>query len=228
MKELSSKSEYEDLYGYFLEHRKSLEKRDDQKRAPKGTPFYQIFRISKDKIDSPKVAFSLVSTRLEAAIIPAKMKDNILGETRVLVDHSAYFFSINSPEEVYFLCAMLNSTALRCFAYDLGFPKGGVPYKQFYLWTIAILPIPHFSSKNPLHNEIVASAKTYEKIRNSGNQTKDSQLQAKERDLNHLIMKAYGLEKKELELLERHHELLRGAHWRTDSEKKVWLKKMKE
>jgi hypothetical protein len=220
---ISREVEFRDLYSFFLNNRRRLEARQEYGKHPDGN-FYQIYRLKPEKLQSTKVAFSLIDNKISAAIIPSMINIAELGDTFIMIDHSCNFFTIESFEEAHFLCGLLNSLPLRTMANDIALPKGGKgkdgPYKQFVVWNIAILPIPTFDSSNPLHLELASISKSLM-------ETDDlERLKVLETNLNEIVFKTYNLSSEEIQSLRTHYLMLQGASWRKKDEKLKWMGEM--
>jgi len=199
-----AKQQYKEMYEHVStkEYKKILLERDDYSEQ-KG-PFYMIFRLSRNKVEKWKVAYAEVGTKLEACVIPSKLNDAIIGERYVMVDHSAYFITCNSQEEALYLSGVLNSSPVRAFSYCFGRPKGGVPFRAFTGWTIAIIPAPEFNSKND------SCARIAELTRDAANLRNYNKLLEIETEIDLQCAKLYGLKEPELAELKEHYLILSG------------------
>jgi hypothetical protein len=214
---MSKQKQYEELYAYFLSYRDELRARNDYERTPED-PFYRVFRLSNKKLKAHKVMFSLVARKLAASMASPKMEDETLGEQWLMQNNSVYFFTVGSSDESYYLTALLNSLPLQSLANEPATPKGGVPWKQFPLWTVASLPLVNYSPENALSREIVKTGKMLCMAVEKGKKT---DLLRRQLDLQ--IAKLYGLDETELARLEGHFEMMQGAVWRKPSELKEWI-----
>jgi hypothetical protein len=196
--------QFKEMYGHVSkeEHKKILLSRDDY--APTKGPFYMIFRLSRNKVQKWKVAYAEVGTRLEACVIPSKIEDKILGERHVMVDHSAYFITCNKEQEALYLTGVLNSTPVRAFSYGFGRPKGGVPFRAFTGWTIAVIPVPLYKENDYSCAKIVQLSQKAASIRDR------DELSRVEESIDEECGKLYGLTDSNLLELKKHYLVLSG------------------
>jgi methylase of polypeptide subunit release factors len=197
------KKEYPNTYDYFNDksRREKLLARKDY-NAKLGLPFYMVFRISKQKVGNIKVAYGKLGKMLEASVIPAKVRDQTLGNSFIQMDSSTYFIQFKDEREAHYLSALLNSTALRAFSYGFGNPKGGVPFRQFLQWNIAILPIPKYNALKKECNELAdLSIKAHEEPE------KATDLQNK---IDFKVAELFDLSIDEINQLREHYEMLSG------------------
>lgn len=199
-------NKYKQSYSYLSSHKERLSKDRQDYSTDKG-PFYMVFRISKRKTSSWKVAYADISTKLEACVIPTKIRDNQLGMKHTMIDHTAYFISVNNEEEAYYLAALLNSIPLRAFSYGFGRPKGGIPFRGFLQWTIGILPIPSYDSHNEKCKKVIEYSKKAHEYAKSG---KSDNLLELEHQINNIVADLYGLSHNDMNILRQHYDLLSG------------------
>lgn len=209
--ETLAKQKYKEMYDHVSKkkHRKILLGRDDY--AQQKGPFYMIFRLSRRKVEKWKVAYAEVGTKLEACVIPSRLQDPILGERHIMVDHSAYFLSCNNREEAFYLSAFLNSAPVRAFSYCFGRPKGGVPFRAFTGWTVAVIPVPQYNKKDDACTKIV---KLSEKASYLASRNDDVELSKVETTIDEQCADLYGLKDSELAELRDHYLVLSGK-WRS-------------
>lgn len=197
-----------EAWSYFMKeptHLKKLKAKKDWSED-KGPP-YMIFRLSPLKMVTFKVAYADTVTRLSACVIPPKVEDPILGIKSVVVDSTADIITTKNEEQAHYICALLNSTPLRSFAYTVALPKGGVPYKRFTNWTIATLPIPPYRSDLKVCKDLIKMSKEAH-LAASKNDLKA--VQECEAAIDEIVYPQYGLARSELEALREHHQLLSG------------------
>jgi hypothetical protein len=197
-----ARTRYREMYDHVSRKRNKrlLEARDDY-RADVG-PFYMIFRLSKRKVESWKVAYAEVGKQLEACVVPSMLDDGILGKKYVMLDHSAYFIASKTEGEASYLTAMLNSSPVRAFSYGFGRPKGGKPFRAFTSWTIAVLPVPEYSREDSRCASLVEKSK---RAARSGQTA--PRLQG---DIDELAGELYGLSRSETRMLREHYLVLSG------------------
>ena len=202
--------EYKEMYSHVSQegNKKILLARDDYS-SEKG-PFYMIFRLSKAKVEKWKVGYAEVGTKLEACVIPPKVHDHVLGERYLIIDHSAYFINCTSEKEALYISGILNSTPIRAFSYCFGRPKGGVPFRAFTAWTVAVLPVPEYKEDDDSCREIVDLS---QRARNARNLDSLSKI---EKSINKQSAKLYGLTDSELVKLRKHYLTLSGQIHKKD------------
>jgi len=198
-----------EAWDYFMKqpsHLKKLKSRSDWSEE-KGPP-YMIFRISPTKMETFKVAYGDTATRLSACVMPPKLTDETLGEKPIVVDGTADIITIKNETEAHYVCALLNSTPLRTLAYSIALAKGGVPYKRFTNWTIAVLPLPPFQRDLEDCKELVRKSKEAHKAASNRDLP---HLKECEVAIDELVFPLLGLTREELEALGQHHQLLSGT-----------------
>ncbi len=201
--EKTLQEDFRETYEHFERYRSELQNRALFKASVENVkdpaPFYSIMEISDNKVDSAKVAFAKHATQLEAAFIPAELDIPQLGSRATILDTSAYFVATNSREEGLLVTAFLNSIPVRAFAYAIAEPKGGAPYKQFFQWTVGVLPIPRYRKSDNLQSSIVKCAKQL-----------NAHQQSCEAELENLVQQAYGLTNDAMNDLQRYLRVIRG------------------
>jgi hypothetical protein len=197
-----ARTKFPEMYDHVSrrQHKHLLEGRDDY-RADAG-PFYMIFRLSRRKVESWKVAYAEVGKQLEACVIPSKLEDAVLGHKYVMLDHSAYFIASRSEREAQYLTAMLNSSPIRAFSYGFGRPKGGRPFRAFTSWTVAVLPVPEYSRDDDCCRSLVQKAKQASESRRVEPSLQD--------EIDELAGGLYGLSRSEIQMLREHYLVLSG------------------
>jgi hypothetical protein len=188
---------YPEAYDYFRNRRGKLESRTDFSES-KG-PFYMVFRISKEKAASWRVAYAYTGTQLEACVIPEKINSSLLKvEKELLVENTVYFVASKSENEALFFAGLLNSLPIKAFIQIFAKPKG-FPYFGYYQWNLGILPFPRFDKSNALHLEIVEVSRSAHK----GVLNND--------ELDKSVSKLYRITAKELECLQDTFSMLSGS-----------------
>lgn len=193
--------DYPNAYEYLSEKKRKqvlLTRKDYNK---KSGPFYMVFRLSSRKVGRCKVAYGKLGTQLQASVVPATMSDKLLGKSKVMMDSSTYFMSLQDAREAYYLAALLNSTLLRAFSYGFGNPKGGVPFRQFLQWNVAILPTPRY---DPVNKKCLRLAELSEKAHK---QPDAAGLQA---EIDSTTAELYGLGHDDVQTLKEHYAMLSG------------------
>jgi len=191
------KKDYPEAYEYFKNRRDKLEARTDYSKS-KG-PFYMVFRISKAKAASWRVAYAYTGTQLEACVIPEKVQSSLLtAEKELLVENTVYFVASNSENQAMFINGLLNSLPLRAFIQSFAKPKG-FPYFGFYHWNLGILPVPRFDKSNALHLKISEVSRDAHK----GALSKSK--------LDQLVSSLYQITEKELQCLQETFSMLTGS-----------------
>jgi hypothetical protein len=194
----SLRNKYPEAYSYLSEHKDRLQAR--RFFTPGKGVFYSIYAFSSSKLKSWKVSYAKHSIVLETSIIPPFIEDSKLQrKVPVVFDTSAYMISVPNKNEGYYLAACANSLPLRSLAYTLGEPKGGAPWKQYFQWTIGILPLPLYDSKNDIHRELVRLSREAH-----------SRKAVNMPEISSLVGKIYGLSEDQLDVLADHLDSLKG------------------
>jgi hypothetical protein len=185
---------YPEAFEYFEKKQDRLMRRTDYSKGP----FYMIFRISKEKAASWRVAYAYTGVQLEACVIPERIYSPALGlEKELIVEETAYFVATANAMEAFYVAGFLNSLPLRAYVQSFAKPKG-FPYFGFYQWNIGILPLPRFDKSNPLHVEIAEISKEVHE---------DVHLST---ELNEKVSKIYHITDQDLKSLKTTFAMLRG------------------
>ena len=194
---------YRETYEHFERYKSELQNRALFKASTESVkepaPFYSIMEISSNKTISTKVVFRKHSTQLEAAFVPAELEVPQLGSRITILDTSAYFVAATSREEGLLVTALLNSIPVRAFAYAIAEPKGGAPWKQFFQWTVGVLPIPRYKKNDSLQSSIIKLAEQM-----TINQ------QSCETELEKLVQQVYDLSDANVDSLKGYLRTIRG------------------
>ena len=157
-----------------------------------------IFRISKEKATSWRVAFAYTGRQLEACVLPETIQSPLLGLQReLMVLNTANFVSAKSEPQAMFIAGLLNSLPVRTFVQGFAKPKN-FPYLGFNAWHIGILPVPRFDKSNALHLEIAEASREAHKG------SLDSE------KIDSLASQIYQINAKELACLRDTFNMLRG------------------
>jgi hypothetical protein len=86
----------------------------------------------------------------------------LVEDPQVVVDHKAYWAPIRSLDEARYLCAVINSGTVLQRVIPMQ-PRGWRDPRDFdnLVWE---LPIPEFDRREPLHEELAASAAEAERV----------------------------------------------------------------
>lgn len=104
-------------------------------------------------VGEARVVYAKSGTRPAAAVV---------GDKNAVVDHTLYWASIKSTEEARYLCAVLNSEALRRQVEDFqARGQWGARHFDKYVFNA---PIPAFDGSNVLHQELAEAAKQAEEV----------------------------------------------------------------
>jgi hypothetical protein len=100
-----------------------------------------------------KVVYAGSGTLLNAAIVE---------ESRIIVEHSAYWASVRDVHEAQYLTAILNSSVVLARVIPMQ-PRGWRDPRHFdnLVWE---LPIPEYDRRNALHRELAGAAATAEQV----------------------------------------------------------------
>ncbi len=190
-----------EAWEYFFARRQKLAKRG---RITPSLPFYNVLYLSRRKVDTWKVALPEVSPMIEASAIPPRTRDEILGEKHAIPDHKVYYVAVGSEDEAHYTTAVLNSAVATAFAYQLATPKGGVPWRDYHQWNIAILPFPPYDSGNGTCGDLVE----FSRQSHSRPSHWDAERQA---ELDSLASQRYGLTKGDALVLTENLRLVSGG-----------------
>lgn len=175
--ELSTNNPY--TYRYLLDFKSELEKRAS--RWFKGRPFYTVFGLGEYTFKPYKVVWSAIGYLPDFAVANSVV-DAYLGGKVLIPDNTIGYIPLDSSDEAYFLCALLNSSYIKSMiAYKSTKSKWGVSVEL-----IKQLPLPKFNPENADHETLCNLAK--EASRLTGKQEEDEQLKV-EGEINSLSEK---------------------------------------
>ena len=105
----------------------------------------------------PIAPIRIVYTKAGTNLVAAVVRD----ETAI-IDHKLYWAAAENPEEAYYLCAILNSEALRASVEQ--FQSQGQWGARDFDKYVFNLPIPKFDGNDSLHRELASVGKTAEEV----------------------------------------------------------------
>ncbi len=91
------------------------------------------------------------------AYLPSRVEDARLGDRKLIVDHSLYYFESEDQKLSLSLMGILNSTPARVYAASY-VNRTGAAYCQYFGWIIALVPIPKEVISRGM-NELISIAK---------------------------------------------------------------------
>jgi SAM-dependent methyltransferase len=138
-----------------------------------GHPFYSQFNISRKTFSGHRVVWKRMSNDLTAAVISEHAGP--LGPKTVVPLETTAFIAASNEEEAHYLCAVLNSPAVREFVKSFSSAGRGFGTP----WAIGQVRIPRFDSLNPLHCELAALSKELHQRRGQGKVEEIGELEAK-------------------------------------------------
>lgn len=109
--------------------------------------WYSLFEIGPYTFAPYKVAYKGQLTTKLVAVVLHSLQDKYLGKKLIIPDQTVTFIPLDSKEEAYFLCALLNSVIFRLLYKSL-------LYKHPSTFLISYLNIPNYDVKNELHKSI--------------------------------------------------------------------------
>ena len=154
--ETTMRQRYRQALDYFRQYKAQLETRSSYKRyhTRKGTelgPYYSLWNVGTYTFALYKVAWREVQEPEQfcASYIGPK-QDDFLGVVPVVPDHKLYFVPCETAEQAHYLCAFLNSLAVRAFI------KGYTIDTQIATHITEYIGIPDFDATNPAHRKLSA------------------------------------------------------------------------
>jgi hypothetical protein len=203
--------EFPEAFAYFDRHKSTLIRRQDYLNQGSKLPFYTVFRLSENKMGRDHVACPLIETSLKASLVPESTKlDPVSSPRPIIVDQSARTVDVDPHRAALYVAGLLNSTPYRALACVLADPKGGVPFRQYPQWTVAVLPLIPWQTGGSHANAIAELARS----RVQGNGSEDKSFQA---ELDGLVGDLFGLTSLEGDRLTKFLDFMMGniTKWAT-------------
>lgn len=148
---------YPFTYDYLCMFRRQLEKRTS--RWFQGKPFYTVFGLGPYTFKPYKVVWSAIGYLPDFAV--ASSVDDIHIGTKLLIpDNTIGYIALDSEDEAYFSCALLNSSPIKSIiAHKSTRSKWGLSMDL-----VKQLPLPQFNSRDPDHISTCSLAKEAYKL----------------------------------------------------------------
>ena len=176
------KTKYPFTYKYLLRFKNDLLKRTS--RWFKNKPFYTVFGLGNYTFKPYKVVWSAIGYLPDFAVA-SSVKDDYLGKKVLIPDNTIGFIPLDSEDEAYFLCGLLNSSYIKSIiTHKSTKSKWGVSMEL-----IKQLPLPRFNSENEQHRMLVALAKEVSKLLSEGKEEKITEIENKINFLSEEIIK---------------------------------------
>jgi hypothetical protein len=141
------KAKYPFTYAYLANFKSELLKRTS--RWFKNKPFFTVFGLGEYTFKPWKVVWSAIGYLPEFAVA-GTVKDSFLGEKVLIPDNTIGFIPLDSMDEAYFVCGLLNSSFIKSIiASKSTKSKWGVSIQL-----IKQLPLPKYNPQNDLHKKL--------------------------------------------------------------------------
>jgi hypothetical protein len=141
------KANYPFTYAYLANFKSDLLKRTS--RWFKNKPFFTIFGLGEYTFKQWKVVWSAIGYLPEFAVA-GTVKDRFLDEKVLIPDNTIGFIPLDSMDEAYFICGLLNSSFIKSMIANKSIKsKWGVSVQL-----IKQLPLPKYNPQNNLHKKL--------------------------------------------------------------------------
>lgn len=202
--ETEAKTSFPKTYSYFLKFKQNLENRGTHKLMGKGFPFYSAYKIGEYTFAPYKVVWKRIAGKISgkgefSAAVITPSEDNEFGSQIAVPANTLLFIPFKSEEEAYFVCGILNCSAVRLiiagYTIETEIPTNIPEYVK----------IPKYNSSNPLHLQIVELCKEAHKLTAKDNLKNVAKIQD---ELDELSIEIYGFKKSEMPLIQKALELI--------------------
>jgi hypothetical protein len=204
--ESDMQSLFPNTYKYLKHFEPDLRKRRDSilsRAMRQGIPYYAI-SIADIHFAPYKVIWRYIATELTCAVV-MPVNEPIVGMKTKIPDHRLMIFSCHSPEEAYYLMAVLNSSISRLIVqmYVVG--------TQISTHVVQHVAVPKYAEGNGIHKRLATLGYT---AANADQET----LSGLESDIDFAAAELWTINQKELEEIKSNLAELRGVPKKADEE----------
>jgi hypothetical protein len=182
------KSKWPRTFGYLVSFKDHLLDRAAYKKyhAEKGAPFYSQYNIAGYSFSRYKVVWRRMASDIVAAVI--SQHKTPFGHKTVVPTDTTSLFAAENEAEAHYLCAVINSAAVREFikSYSSAGRGFGAPSVMNHVG------IPKFDSKNKLHQKLAQLSKTLHDLKI---QNKLDEVERLETEVDSSVHKLFGISK---------------------------------
>jgi len=148
------------------------------------TEFYAMFGIGKYTIARYKVVWKRMAGDIVAAVISQAKTD--FGWKKIIPTDTTSLFATEDENEAHYLCAIINSTAVRRFIKSYSSPGRGFGAPS----VMEHVGIPKFDRKNEIHRNLSELSRSLHKLRIDG---KDDRIAELEKEVDTYVSKLFGV-----------------------------------
>jgi len=194
-KESIMKYRYPNAYAYFKIFKEKLLDRGFLKKLGPDRAFYSLWKIGPYTFAPYKVVWQRMTNKMTACVV-GSWQDPFLGRKTIVPTDSVTLVPFRTLKEAHYFCAMVNSKFVRfSIRTHSGAGRGfGSPSILKYV------RIPKFDSGNKAHKKLVELSKKAHALAKT---KKKSELERVETLIDEHVARIYGIEKREIKLLER-------------------------
>jgi len=183
--EQTFRTRYPLAYRYFRRNRETLAQRSTYRRYLRGKPFYAIYDVGEYTFRPHKVVWlEQQDPRAFRAAVIGPYEDSRVEHTTVVPDHKLYMVASDSAEETHYICAVLNSTHIRCI---LG---GFLAGKQIGTNIFRYVGIPVYDGTSAVHRALAQISMQAHKARR-GTHTKADLPRSQQDALDRLVYQLF-------------------------------------
>jgi hypothetical protein len=180
------KSKYPRTYSYLLKFKNALINRAAYKKYHEeaGHPFYSQYNIADYTFSPYKVVWKRMASDIIAAVV--SQYKTPFGFKNIIPTDTTTLFATKSEEEAHYLCALINSSAIREFikSYSSAGRGFGTPSVMEHV------SVPKYDPNNHLHKQLSQISKTLHELKALG---KESEVKKLEEQNDELINKLYNI-----------------------------------
>jgi hypothetical protein len=188
--ESTMKRSFRRAFDYYTRFRSVLEDRSGFKKYihPAGGPFYAVYNIGSYTFAPYRVVWREQASSIEACVISTSDDGR-----HVIADHKLTLVGLETADEAYFLCGLLNSAPVRAAvsAYSIEI--------QISTHVCAFVDLPRFQQNDARHKQIARLSKECHTLARKG---EDSRLAELEHELDQAACDLWGLTMRELKIVQ--------------------------
>ncbi len=184
--ELKMKKEWPQTYNYLTKFRDVLLSRGSRtvREFAKRTEFYAMFGIGTYTVARYKVVWKRMASDLVAVVI--SQAKTTFGWKMMIPTDTTSLIATDNENEGHFLCAILNSTAVRKFikSYSSAGRGFGAPSVMEYVG------IPKFEKGNTVHKRLSELSEVLHRLRK---EEKEEDIKSREEEVEEFVCKLFGI-----------------------------------
>ena len=185
-REEKMKNEWPQTYNYLTKFREVLLSRGSRpvRELAERTAFYAMFGIGRYTVARYKVVWKRMASDLVAAVISQTKME--FGWKGVIPTDTTSLIAAESEDEAHYLCAILNSVAVRRFIKSYSSAGRGFGSRS----VMAHVGIPKFEKSSAVHKRLSALSKVLHRLKDEG---KEEDIKRREKEVQETVRELFGL-----------------------------------